>query len=84
VPKNKCNSFKEEQKMISLKNTIEKIKSLEAEKRSLMLEIEGLKKTADARAIQMESEVNALREELRALRMLMEGTDTSADRKFKK
>jgi hypothetical protein len=70
--------------MISLKNTIEKIKSLEAEKRSLMLEIEGLKKTADAKAIAMESEVNALRDELRALRMLMEGTDAGADRKFKK
>ena len=36
--------------MSSLQNTIEKIKSLEAEKKSLFAEIDELKKLADAKA----------------------------------
>jgi len=61
--------------MISLKNTIEKIKGLETEKKSLILEIEELKKNADAKATALESEVNALRDEVRSLRILMEGSE---------
>ena len=38
----------------NLKATIEKIKSLEAEKKSLQLEIENLKKQADAKATALE------------------------------
>jgi len=70
--------------MSSLRNTIERIRSLEAEKKSLVIEIEELKKTADAKANALESEVNALRDEVRALRMLMEGSDSTIERKFKK
>ena len=55
----------------SLKNTIEKIKTLEAEKKTLMVEIEGLKKIADAKAISLESEVSALRDEVKSLKTLV-------------
>ena len=57
--------------MSSLKNTIEQIKSLEDEKKSLLLELEELKKTADAKATALEREVDALREEAKSLKILM-------------
>ena len=59
--------------MSSLKNTIEKIKSLEEEKRNLLVEIEGLKKKADARANTLENEVGALREEVKSLKIIVSG-----------
>lgn len=55
----------------SLKNTVEKIKTLEAEKKNLLVEIEGLKKIADAKAVALESEVGALRDELKSLKTLV-------------
>ena len=58
-------------KMSSLQKTIEKIKNLEAEKKNLLYEIEGLKKMADAKAAALESEINALREEVKSLKVLM-------------
>ena len=57
--------------MSSLKDTIEKIKNLEAEKKNLLLEIEELKKMADAKATALESEIAALREEAKSLKTLM-------------
>jgi uncharacterized protein (UPF0335 family) len=57
--------------MSSLKDTVEKIKSLEAEKKNLLLEIEELKKMADAKATALESEIAALREEVKSLKILM-------------
>jgi uncharacterized protein (UPF0335 family) len=57
--------------MSSLKNTIEKIKSLEAEKKNLQMEIEGLKKMADIKASALEHEVGALRDEVKSLKVLM-------------
>jgi len=56
---------------MSLKNTIEKIKALEAEKRNLQMEIEALKKIADSKAATLESEVCALRDEVKSLKMLV-------------
>jgi hypothetical protein len=56
----------EKQEITRLKDTIEKLKDLEAEKKSLLLEIEELKKTADTRVSVLESEVNALREEVKS------------------
>jgi uncharacterized protein (UPF0335 family) len=56
---------------MSLKTTIEKIKALEAEKKNLLVEIEGLKKMADAKAVALESEVGALRDEVKSLKTLM-------------
>lgn len=58
--------------MSSLKNTIEKIKSLEAEKKNLEMEIEGLKKMADEKANTLEHEVSALRDEVKSLKALMD------------
>ncbi len=57
--------------MSSLQNTIEKIKNLEAEKKSLLAEIDDLKKMADAKASALESEVASLREEAKTLKTLM-------------
>jgi len=56
---------------MSLKTTIEKIKLLEAEKKSLLAEIESLKKMADAKANSLESEVGALRDEVKSLKQLV-------------
>ena len=46
--------------MSSLQKTIEKIKNLEAEKKNLVLEIEELKKMADAKATSLENDIAAL------------------------
>ena len=55
--------------MSVLKDTIEKLRNLEAEKRSLLLEIDELKKTADTKVTALESEVNALRDEVKSLKL---------------
>jgi len=57
--------------MSSLQNTIEKIKSLEAEKKRLFAEIDELKILAEAKAFALETEVALLREEAKSLRDLM-------------
>ena len=41
---------------VSLRTTIERVKTLEAEKKHLLMEIDGLKKMADAKAVALESE----------------------------
>ena len=58
--------------MSSLKNTIGKIKNLEAEKKNLLLEIEELKKMADVKAADLENEIASLREEIDLIKILME------------
>ena len=68
--------------MSSLKTTIEKIKTLEAEKKNLLVEIEGLKKMADAKAVALESEVGALRDEVKSLKVLMNGSEPNAQNKI--
>ena len=55
----------------SLKNTIEKIKTLEAEKKNLLVEIEGLKKIVDSKAVSLEIEVGALRDEVKSLKTVV-------------
>lgn len=67
--------------MSSLKSTIDKIKSLESEKKSLLVEIEGLKKMADAKANTLESEVSVLRDEVKSLKVLV-GPEASAPNKL--
>jgi len=61
----------------SLRNITEKIKTLDAEKKNLMLEFEGLKKLAESKTRALESEVGMLREEVESLRILLgaEATD---------
>ena len=60
-----------------LKNAVEKIENLEAEKKSLLVEIEELKKMADAKANALEREVNALQQEVKSLKILMRGWEPS-------
>jgi hypothetical protein len=59
----------ENQEITSLKDTMEKLKNLEAEKKTLLLELEELKRTADAKVAALESEVNALREEVKSQKL---------------
>jgi regulator of replication initiation timing len=62
--------------MSSFKSVAEKIKSLENDRRNLLLEIEELKKLADSKAKALESEVGMLREEVRSLRLILGGSET--------
>jgi hypothetical protein len=57
--------------MSSFKSVVEKLRALEGERKNLLLEIEELKKMADAKAKALESEVGMLREEVRSLRVLL-------------
>jgi len=66
--------------MSSLKNTIDRIRSLEAEKKNLLLEIEELKKMADAKAKALESEVGALRDEAKSLKVIMGQPEATANK----
>jgi hypothetical protein len=68
--------------MSSLKNTIDKIKNLEAEKKNLLVEIETLKKVADAKAVALESEVGLLRDEVKSLKILMNGSEPNIQNKI--
>jgi hypothetical protein len=54
---------------------VEKIRALETERRNLLLEIEELKKMADAKAKALESEIGMLRDEVKSLRILLSGED---------
>jgi hypothetical protein len=67
---------------VSLKITIEKIKTLETEKKNLLVEIEGLKKIADTKALTLENEVGALREEVKSLKLLVTGSESSPQNKI--
>ena len=62
--------------MSNLKNVVEKIRTLETERKNLLLEIEELKKMADSKAKALESEVSMLREEVKSLRILLGAEDT--------
>ena len=65
--------------MSSLKSTTERIRALETERRNLMLEIEELKRMADAKAKALESEITMLRDEVKSLRILLSGEELDAD-----
>ena len=70
--------------MSNFKNTVEKIKTLENERRNLLIEIEELKRMADAKAKALESEINMLRDEVKSLRILLSGEELDADSGLKK
>jgi len=63
--------------LTNIRNITEKIKTLDAEKKNLLLEFEGLKKLAESKTRALESEVGMLREEVESLRILLgaEATD---------
>jgi hypothetical protein len=65
--------------MSNIKNTVDQIRSLESERGNLLLEIEELKKMADAKAKALESEINMLRDEVKELRLLLSGEDNDED-----
>lgn len=70
--------------MSSFKNTIEKIRALETERKNLLLEIEELKRMADAKAKALESEINMLRDEVKSLRLLLSGEENGTDTRRKR
>jgi uncharacterized protein (UPF0335 family) len=72
--------------MSKLKSVVDKIRALETERKNLMLEIDELKKMADAKAKTLESEISMLREEVKSLRVLLgaEETEPEVERKKKK
>jgi hypothetical protein len=70
--------------MSSIKSTVEQIRALESERGNLLLEIEELKKMADAKAKALESEITMLRDEVKELRLLLGGEDEDADLNRKK
>jgi CHASE3 domain sensor protein len=67
-----------------IKGTIEQIRALEAERQNLLLEIDELKKMADAKAKALESEINMLRDEVKELRLLLSGENNDPDTSRKK
>ena len=70
--------------MSGITGTVEQIRALEAERKNLMLEIEELKKMADAKAKALESEINMLRDEVKELRLLLSGEEDAAEENRKK
>ncbi len=67
-----------------IKGTVEQIRALESERQNLMLEIDELKKMADAKAKALESEINMLRDEVKELRLLLSGENDDSDPSRKK
>jgi seryl-tRNA synthetase len=65
--------------MSSFKSTVEKIRALDAERKNLLLEIEELKRMADAKAKALESEINMLRDEVKSLRVLLSGEELETE-----
>ena len=58
----------EMRKIASVRITIEKIRSLEEEKKSLLIEVEELDKMSESKANALESEVNALQNKAKSLK----------------
>jgi uncharacterized protein (UPF0335 family) len=68
----------------SFKGVVERIRALENERKNLLLEIEELKKMADAKAKALESEITMLRDEVKSLRLLLSGEDLEVNSGKKK
>ena len=65
--------------MSNLKSVVERIRSLESERKNLLLEIEELRKMADSKAKALESEIGMLREEVKSLRVLLGADEPTLD-----
>jgi uncharacterized protein YlxW (UPF0749 family) len=72
--------------MSNVKSLAERLRTLESERKNLLLEVEELRKMADARAKALESEISMLREEVKSLRILLgaEGAEETEVGKKKK
>jgi uncharacterized protein (UPF0335 family) len=84
VPQRQDSNVADGTLMDNIESTIKRIKALETERKNLLLEIEELKKMADAKAKALESEINMLRDEVKELRNLLSGEDETADLSGKK
>lgn len=69
--------------MSNFKSTIERLRTLDSERRNLLLEIEELKKMADSRAEALEGEVSMLKEEVKSLRVLLGAAEPDLGQKKK-
>ena len=78
MPKQQVNNVKGDDNE-QLKSTIERIRELEAERNNLLLEIEELKRMADAKAKALENEIVMLRDEVKSLRLLLSGEEMDAE-----
>ena len=65
--------------MSNFKGVIERLRTLENERKNLLLEIDELKKMADSRAEALESEVSMLKEEVKSLRVLLGAEEPEPD-----
>lgn len=65
--------------MSNFKSIIERLRTLDTERRNLLLEIDELKKMADSRADALESEVSMLKEEVKSLRLLLGADEPEPD-----
>lgn len=65
--------------MSNFKSVIERLRTLENERKSLLLEIEELRKMADSRAEALQSEVSMLKEEVKSLRVLLGADEPEPD-----
>ena len=70
--------------MSNFKGVIERLRTLENERKNLLLEIDELKKMADSRAEALESEVSMLKEEVKSLRVLLGADEPEPDAGQKK
>jgi uncharacterized protein YlxW (UPF0749 family) len=61
--------------MSNFKSIVERIRTLESERKNLMLEIDELKKMANSKAGALESEVSMLKDEVKSLRVLLGGDE---------
>jgi regulator of replication initiation timing len=65
--------------MSNFKSVVERLRTLENERKNLLLEIEELKKMADSKTNALESEVGMLREEVKSLRVLLGAEEPPVD-----
>jgi predicted nucleic acid-binding Zn-ribbon protein len=65
--------------MSNIRNVVEKLKTLETERRNLLLEVEELKKMAESKTRALEGEISMLREEVKSLRVLLGAEETEQD-----
>jgi predicted nucleic acid-binding Zn-ribbon protein len=66
----------------TLRNLREKIKTLETERASLMVEIEKLREAGESKVEALEGEVSILREEVKSLRELLGQSKETGDSKI--
>lgn len=55
--------------MVGIQENVERIRVLEAEKTKLLLEIQELEKTADAKTAKLENEIFLLKEQVTSLKV---------------